>query len=66
MRSGTFHASQRLSASQLSVILDSRSYLNIHTTAFLGGEIRGQIVVPAPGGLGVLALGGLVVTRRRR
>lgn len=66
MRSGTFHASQRLSASQLSVILDSRSYLNIHTTAFLGGEIRGQIVVPAPGGLSVLALGGLVVTRRRR
>ena len=66
MREGTFTATQRVSPFQLNVILDSRSYLNIHSTAFPTGEIRGQIVVPAPGVLGMLGLGGLAMTRRRR
>lgn len=66
MRSGTFSVTQRVSPFQLNVILDSRSYLNIHSVTFPGGEIRGQIVIPAPGGVGLLAIGGLVATRRRR
>jgi len=40
-------------------------YFNLHTQQFPSGQIRGQIV-PTPAGLGVLALGGLAVVRRRR
>lgn len=41
-----------------------RAYLNLHTSTFGGGEIRG--VLPTPGAAAVLAMGGLVVGRRRR
>jgi MYXO-CTERM domain-containing protein len=40
-------------------------YFNLHTTFRPGGEIRGQ-VVPTPGALALLGLGGFVATRRRR
>ncbi len=66
MRSGTFSATQRVSPFQLNVILDSRSYFNIHSLAHPDGEIRGQVFIPTPGGAGLLALGGLVAARRRR
>ncbi|MCA9159892.1 MAG: CHRD domain-containing protein [Planctomycetales bacterium] len=46
----------------------SRSYLNIHTSAFGGGEIRGFFAVPEPSclGLGMLLLGLTVRHRQRR
>lgn len=42
-----------------------RAYLNIHSTAFIGGEIRG-FLVPAPGGAALLGIGMLAAARRRR
>jgi CHRD domain len=41
------------------------SYLNIHTSTFPGGEIRGFLVVPEPASLGLLACAGLMLVRRR-
>ncbi|MBL8746529.1 MAG: CHRD domain-containing protein [Phycisphaerae bacterium] len=46
-------------------ILAGNAYYNLHTSAFPGGEIRGQ-VVPTPGALALVGLGGLVAARRRR
>jgi CHRD domain/PEP-CTERM motif len=39
-------------------------YVNIHTTTFGAGAIRGQ--VPEPGALGLMAVAGLGLLRRRR
>lgn len=46
----------------------SKSYLNIHTSSFGGGEIRGFFAVPEPSclGLGMLLLGFTMHRRQRR
>lgn len=51
-------------AALLNAMLTNRAYLNVHSSTFGGGEIRGFI--PTPGAAAVLGLGGLLVARRRR
>jgi hypothetical protein len=58
-------------AALLAALLERRAYLNIHTTVFPGGEIRGflappRVSAPEPGSLALLALGAAGMIRRRR
>lgn len=56
-------------AAFLAGLATERSYFNIHTTAFTGGEIRGFFSpVPEPGSIALFSLGaaGLGLLRRRR
>jgi hypothetical protein len=46
---------------------DGKTYLNIHTSAFPGGEIRGFLVaVPEPGSVSLASAAGLILFARRR
>ncbi|HJT81815.1 MAG TPA: CHRD domain-containing protein [Chthoniobacterales bacterium] len=48
---------------------DGQMYLNIHSSAFPGGEIRGFLAVPEPATIGLIAIGGcglLLAMRRAR
>jgi hypothetical protein len=48
-------------------ILAGRTYSNVHSQAFPGGEIRGQIlIVPEPASASLLLLGALPMMYRRR
>ena len=58
-----------LTESQEAALIAGNVYMNIHSTAFPGGEIRGQLtVVPEPEmvALAVLGFSGLVLAMRRR
>jgi hypothetical protein len=52
-------------AGEVSNLLAGNTYINIHSTQFPGGEIRGQLV-PTPATATLLGLAGLVAARRRR
>lgn len=56
-----------LSAPQASDLLAGLWYINVHSSNFSGGEIRGQVVVvPEPALLGLAAIGVAAALARRR
>ncbi len=56
-----------MTQANIDALFAGNTYANFHTTAFPGGEVRGQItLVPAPGAAALLGLGGLAMMRRRR
>ena len=52
-------------AALTAAMTQGRAYLNIHSSAFPGGEIRG-FLVPTPGGLSLLGFAGIAALRRKR
>jgi hypothetical protein len=55
-------------AALIGAIEQGKAYLNIHTTNFGGGEIRGFLAVPEPGTITLLGAGGVAIllTVRRK
>ncbi len=65
--SGLFSGTATLTDSQKNTILAGTSYANIHSAAFPGGEIRGQVVaVPEPGTVALRGLGAAALALRMR
>ena len=69
-KSGSYSGTVGLSAAQQTDLLNNLLYINIHSSTFGGGEIRGQLVqvVPEPGSALLLLSGATAVLglRRRR
>ena len=66
---GTIDLDVTLSAAQETTLLSGAYYVNIHSGAFNGGELRGNLVVGTPEPTAAFALGlgmiGIAVKRRR-
>ena len=70
--SGSFSGSGSISGddANFSMTLGGMTYINIHSTSFPGGEIRGHLTgptpVPEPASIGFCLAGGLALLSRRR
>jgi hypothetical protein len=64
---GSIATTLTLTSTQASELLAGRYYVNVHTTANSGGEIRGNlVVVPEPSSVLILSTGLLALLRRSR
>ena len=49
-----------ITAAQVAMLFSGYLYMNVHTSVFPGGEIRGQLLlVPEPSSIALLSLGGI-------
>jgi hypothetical protein len=58
--------SANLSAIQVAQLLQNLWYINIHTTLYPAGEIRGQVLAPVPASLLLLGSGLLALAAGRK
>lgn len=65
--SGGFDGAVAINPAHVALLLNDQLYINVHTAVNPNGEIRGHLVaIPEPSTLGLLALGLVLVTARRR
>ena len=54
-----------ITAAQVTMLFQGFLYMNVHTSVFPGGEIRGQLLlVPEPSSIALLGLGGIPIAWR--
>lgn len=52
---GTYSGSATIAAGTIPTMINGDTYIRITSSVFPGGEIRGQLIVPEPASLGLLA-----------